>query len=71
MGRPDATNLDTAQLRTFTKALLNDLRALEGMVRDGVFETGVRRMGAEQELFLVDRGWRPAPIATQVLEGLA
>ncbi len=70
MGRPDATSLDTTQLRTFTKALLNDLRALEGMVRDGLFETGVRRMGAEQELFLVDRGWRPAPIATQLLTGL-
>ena len=27
-------------------------------------ETGVRRMGAEQEMFLVDQHLRPAPIAT-------
>jgi len=53
--------------RRFTKALLRDLQALEEILREGRIETGVRRIGAEQEMFLVNRGWRPAPVATEVL----
>ncbi len=71
MGRQDvASKLGPNEFRVFTKALLNDLRALEQMLADGSIETGARRMGTEQELFLVDGGWRPAPIATQVLDAL-
>lgn len=55
-------------VRAFTKALLRDLQALEQMLSDGMIERGMRRIGAEQEMFLVDRGWRPAPLSTQVLE---
>ncbi len=32
------------------------------------FESDVRRIGAEQELFLVDSALRPAPLSTEVLE---
>ncbi len=71
MGRQDvATNQDPAEFRAFTKALLTDLRALQQMIRDGKIESGVRRIGAEQEMFLVDRAWRPAPIADEILENL-
>jgi CBS domain-containing protein len=56
--------------RQFMRRLLNELRALEQMIRDGMIESGVRRIGAEQEMFLVDRGWRPAPAALQMLEQL-
>jgi CBS domain-containing protein len=58
------------QLRLFTKSLLNDLRALETMLEDGMIESGVRRIGAEQEIFLVDDSWRPAGLALEVLEEL-
>ena len=57
-------------IRTFTRALLRDLQALERLLADGMIETGVRRFGAEQELFLVDAAWRPAPVAVEVLEDL-
>lgn len=50
------------------KALLNELRALERMLDTDLFETGIRRIGAEQEMFLVDRACRPAPIAVDVLD---
>ncbi len=63
-------NLEPEAIRTFTKAVLNDLRALERMLRDGLIESGIRRFGAEQELFLVDEGWRPAPVALAVLDRL-
>lgn len=58
------------QLRLFMRNLLDDLRALEKMVAEGWIESGVRRVGAEQEMFLVDEGWRPAPLAIEVLEKL-
>ncbi|MDE2761205.1 MAG: glutamate-cysteine ligase family protein [Gemmatimonadota bacterium] len=57
-------------IRTFTRALLRDLQALERLLDEGLIETGLRRFGAEQELFLVDEAWRPAPVAVEVLEDL-
>jgi len=55
------------ELRLFMKRLLADVRAMERMLDEGLIESGVRRIGAEQELFLVDRTWRPAPMASEVL----
>lgn len=57
-------------IRAFSKALLRDLQAMEQMIRDGMIESGVRRIGMEQEMFLVNEGWRPAPVAIEVLERL-
>lgn len=57
-------------IRVFTRALLRDLQAMERLLEDGRIESGVRRFGAEQEFFLVDRAWRPAPVAVEVLEEL-
>ncbi|WP_243664862.1 glutamate-cysteine ligase family protein [Rhodothermus marinus] len=37
------------------------------MLEDGLIERGVRRLGAEQELFLVEPCGNPAPVAEQVL----
>lgn len=59
---------DQPALRRFTRQLLQDMRALEYMLETGMFETGVRRIGAEQELFLVDPRWQPAPLVREVLE---
>jgi CBS domain-containing protein len=71
MGRQDVEDKDQPEaVRSFTKALLLDLRALEQMLRDERIESDVRRIGAEQELFLVDKGFRPAPVAMEVLERL-
>ncbi|MEM6991629.1 MAG: glutamate-cysteine ligase family protein [Myxococcota bacterium] len=61
---------DDAQRRSFVKALLDDVNALERMLADGMFETGVRRIGAEQEMFLVDESMSPAPLAPEVLAKL-
>lgn len=65
-----STSVDEEQLRNFMKALLDDVVALETMLETDRFETGVRRVGAEQEMFLVDRGLRPASVVTDVLERL-
>lgn len=69
MGTMDvASAQDNDRQRTFMKALLNDVRALEHMLREGMIETGVRRIGVEQEMFLIDKQFRPAPISMQVLD---
>jgi CBS domain-containing protein len=60
-------DLDSERLRQFTRKLLADLRAIEKMLAEDRIESGVRRIGAEQELFIVDESWRPAPLALDVL----
>jgi CBS domain-containing protein/gamma-glutamylcysteine synthetase len=63
--------LDAERLRQFTKKLLNDLRAIEKMLEAGAVESGVRRIGAEQELFLVSGRWGPAANNLDILADLA
>ncbi|HKO60384.1 MAG TPA: CBS domain-containing protein [Pyrinomonadaceae bacterium] len=60
--------LDERKLQEFTQALLADLRALAFMLEEGRIESGVKMIGAEQEMFLVDRSLRPAPLALEILE---
>lgn len=62
------TEYDEVQMRSFTLGVLNDLQALEQMLDGGMFEEGARRIGAEQEMFLVDSAMRPAPIAVEVMD---
>jgi CBS domain-containing protein len=63
------TRYDEKELRAFTLAVLNDLDALEKMFEDRKFETGVSRIGAEQEMFIIDSAMRPAPLAIEAIEG--
>jgi predicted transcriptional regulator/gamma-glutamyl:cysteine ligase YbdK (ATP-grasp superfamily) len=68
MGQHDVyQEADENKLKAYMKALLDDLRALELMLETGRLESGVRRIGAEQEMFLVDRNLNPAPVAQGVL----
>ncbi len=61
-------SVDEKQSQVFMKALLEDLRALAFMLEDGRFESSVKRIGAEQEMFLIDRYLRPAPVSLDVLK---
>jgi len=61
----------TTDRHTAVRWMLRDLQALQLMLREGMFETDVRRIGAEQEMFLVDSSWQPAPGATTMLAALA
>ena len=60
----------SSEVRRFTRAILSDLRALETMLEQGMIEDGVRRAGAEQEMFLVDAECRPMSIADQLLTSI-
>lgn len=51
----------------YVESLLNDLRALQLMLDQGSIESKPLRVGAEQELFLVDGNWQPAPLGPEIL----
>src|SRR5689334_17830126 len=60
-------HVDETKSQAFMKALLDDLRVLAFMIEDGRVEHGRTRIGAEQEMFLIDRYLRPAPVSLEVL----
>ncbi|MEL6712942.1 MAG: CBS domain-containing protein [Planctomycetota bacterium] len=70
MGQTDIPGAESTSLRSFMQAVLEDIEALERMIDDGKIERDVRRIGAEQEFFLVDGGFEPVPKQTEVLARL-
>lgn len=71
MGTSDvATGPNASDMRAFTRAVLDDIIALERLIQQGRIETGMRRIGAEQEMFLIDSSRQPAPVAVEVLQAL-
>ena len=73
MGEQKVRLLDNQEeLRAFIRALLDDVKALEYMLDHDWFETDVVRIGAEQEMVLVDlEQHKPALMAQQALDDLA
>jgi CBS domain-containing protein len=61
------TKYGNEEMREFTLTVLNDLEALDAMLADGMIESDVRRIGAEQEMFLIDRSMRPAPLVEELI----
>ena len=59
------------EMATFVKALLKDVQALKYMLENDWFEDDVMRIGAEQELVMVDsHHYKPAKICMEVLKAL-
>lgn len=72
MGEKDVKRgFEGEQLRLFMSRLMADLRAVRTMLESGAFDDSVQRIGAEQEMFLVDRNLRPAPVNLELLDRLA
>jgi len=70
MGEQNVNKLNSKEeLQLFVKHLLNDVKALENMLEGDWFETDIMRIGAEQEMFMVDdKYFKPSLIAVEVLE---
>lgn len=60
--------VNTEQRIAFMRHLLRDVQALEMMLEQKMFETGITRIGAEQECCIVTPTWRPAECAQELLE---
>lgn len=61
---------DGTARREFMAGILTDLDVLERMIAENRFETGIRRIGAEQEMFLIDKAWCAAPGSLKMLDKL-
>ena len=59
---------DEETSQAFMRALLLEVHALEKMLEMGLVESGVRRIGAEQEMFLIDKANKPALKALEILD---
>lgn len=59
---------DPESRKAFLKHLLNDVEAIELMLKEKMFESGVIRIGAEQEFCLVDKYYKPSLNSLGVLE---
>lgn len=69
MGDFDVKAVHTHQeAQEFMRFLLRDVQALNKMLEDEWFEVDPIRIGAEQEMCLVDKNWRPTHINLEALE---
>ena len=68
MGADDVSQLSTHNKTEFLRHLLSDIKALEHMIENGLIETGVTRIGAEQEICLVKNSLRPSMTAGEILK---
>jgi len=57
-------------LNQFTQKLLQDVKALERMLAEGYFSSGKPKIGAEQEICLIDEHFKPAPKVMELLKHL-
>ena len=63
---------DQQDVQAFVRRLLNDVRALEYMLKNDWFESDIVRIGAEQEMCLVDgKTFKPAKINQKVMKKMS
>lgn len=68
MGADDVSQISTQNKTKFLQHLLSDIKALEHMIENGLIETGVTRIGAEQEICLVKDSLRPSMTGGEILK---
>ena len=73
MGEQKVSGLkDEQQMQQFVQHLLADVQALELMLQEDWFEKDTIRIGAEQEMVIIDQAtYKPASIAMKVIEKMA
>ncbi|MFQ5501704.1 MAG: glutamate-cysteine ligase family protein, partial [Phycisphaerae bacterium] len=71
MGEHEVSNeVDAGERRQYMQRLLTDVQALEEMLARGMLESGRSRIGAEQELVLIDSAYRPALCNLEIIRRL-
>ncbi len=65
------TAFSDVQKARFSAQLLEDLEALEYLLKNDKIEKGITRIGAEQEFCLVDDNGRPSTVAMELLDEIA
>ncbi|MCK0160809.1 CBS domain-containing protein [Allomuricauda sp. F6463D] len=54
--------------KVFAQHLIDDIQALENMIKDGMIEDDIVRIGAEQEMCLINEDYRPSPNALEIIK---
>lgn len=54
----------------FIRHLLNDIKSLEYMLENGLVESGITRIGSEQEFCLINENWRPSKKSGEILKDI-
>lgn len=71
MGDQQVKPLTSQAKKNFLRHLLQDIRALEMMIEDGMIESCVNRIGAEQEYCLVGNDFLPSMQAPEILDSIS
>ncbi|MGX1928675.1 CBS domain-containing protein [Flagellimonas sp. 2504JD4-2] len=64
------SKFDLAERKAFVQHLIDDIKALEILVDRNMIENDVTRIGAEQEMCVVDTDFRPSPISLGLIENI-
>ncbi len=62
------SKFDEVERRAFVENLIDDIKALEILLKQGLVEDDITRIGAEQEMCIVDKEFRPAGDNIKLLE---
>jgi len=57
-----------SERKDFLYHLLNDVKALDMMIENKLFEKGIQRIGAEQELCIINKHFHPSKNALKILK---
>lgn len=68
MGELELEKLTNGDRAIYIKQLINDIDALERMLKENKFQKSPIHIGAEQEFCLVDDAWEPSNMASEILE---
>ncbi|UOY07933.1 CBS domain-containing protein [Muricauda sp. SCSIO 64092] len=61
---------DIVERMAFVQHLIDDIKALELLLERGLFEDDIVRIGAEQELCLIDEDYRPFGVNLELLDAI-
>lgn len=62
---------DLRERANFLRHILHDIDAFDQMVRENKFESGIHRIGAEQEFCITNRNWEPEDASEELLKALS
>ncbi|MFT6209505.1 MAG: CBS domain-containing protein [Bacteroidia bacterium] len=71
MGEQSVKSISNLRERAnFLRHILHDIDAFDKMIAEGLFETGIQRIGAEQEFCITNRNWEPEDASATLLAAL-
>jgi hypothetical protein len=61
---------DLRERANFLRHILHDIDAFDKMIAENMFESGIQRIGAEQEFCITNRNWEPEDASEELLKVL-